>query len=193
MGYLLDEHVSPQVARLLRRRGIEAHALRDHEGGRLLQADDAELLRAALRAGLVFVTFDVHTVPEVLRFFAESGEEHGGVVLVSARSFPQDDVGGLAEALRQLHPELERRGTRNRVVFLERHPAGGSTASNVPRGVDASTAGAGSPSPQDGPPRPHGRQQGRGLNPASLLRLLLVETRGFEPPTPWLQRRRGDC
>jgi hypothetical protein len=131
VGYLLDEHVSPQVARLLRRRGIEAHALRDYEGGRLLQADDAEVLRAALRAGLVFVTFDVHTVPEVLRFFAEAGEEHGGVVLVSARSFRQDDVGGLAEALGQLHLGLTRRGTRNRVLFLERHPAGGSTASNA--------------------------------------------------------------
>jgi hypothetical protein len=123
VGYLLDEHISPQVGRLLRQRGVEAHALRDFEGGRLLQADDAEILRAALKAGLVFVTFDVHTVPEVLRSFAESGEEHGGVVLVSARSFRQDDVGGLAESLRQLRPLLEQAGTRNRVLFLERRPA----------------------------------------------------------------------
>jgi predicted nuclease of predicted toxin-antitoxin system len=32
VGYLLDEHVSPQVARLLRQRGIEAHALREFGG-----------------------------------------------------------------------------------------------------------------------------------------------------------------
>jgi hypothetical protein len=120
VGYLLDEHISPQVARLLRQRGIEAQALREFEDGRLLQAEDAEVLRAALRAGLVFVTFDVHTVPEVLRSFAESGEEHGGVVLVSARSFRQDDVGGLVEALGRLRALLEQVGPRNRVLFLER-------------------------------------------------------------------------
>ncbi len=120
MGYLLDEHISPQVARLLRQRGIEAHALREFEDGRLLQAEDAEILRAGLRAGLVFVTFDVHTVPEVLRSFAESGEEHAGVLLISARSFRQDDVGGLAEALGRLRPLLEQVGPRNRVLFLER-------------------------------------------------------------------------
>jgi predicted nuclease of predicted toxin-antitoxin system len=120
VGYLLDEHISPQVARLLRQRGIEAHALREFEDGRLLQAEDTEILRAALRAGLVFVTFDVHTVPEVLRSFAESGEEHAGVVLVSARSFRQDDVGGLVEALGRLRALLEQVGPRNRVLFLER-------------------------------------------------------------------------
>lgn len=83
-------------------------------------AEDAEILGAALRAGLVFVTFDVHTVPEVLRRFAESGEEHADVVLVSARSFRQDDVGGLAEALGRLRGLLEQVGPRNRVMFLER-------------------------------------------------------------------------
>jgi hypothetical protein len=62
----------------------------------------------------------VHTVPEVLRSFAESGEEHGGVVLVSARSFRQDDVGGLVEALGRLRALLEQVGPRNRVLFLER-------------------------------------------------------------------------
>jgi hypothetical protein len=62
----------------------------------------------------------VHTVPEVLRFFAESGEEHGGVVLVSAQSFRQDDVGGLVEALGRLRAPLEQVGLRNRVLFLER-------------------------------------------------------------------------
>ncbi len=45
------------------------------------------------------------------------------MVLVSARSFRQDDGGGLAEALWQLWPLLEQAGTRNRVVFLERHEA----------------------------------------------------------------------
>lgn len=120
MGYLLDEHISPQVARLLGQRGIVAHALREFGGGRLLRSEDAEILRAAFRAGLIFVTFDVHTVPEVLRFFAESGEEHGGVVLVSVRSFRQDDVGGLVEALAQLWPVMERGSPRNKVLFLER-------------------------------------------------------------------------
>ena len=62
----------------------------------------------------------MHTVPEVLRSFAESGEEHDAVVLVSARSFRQDDVGGLVDTLGRLRALLEQVGLRNRVLFLER-------------------------------------------------------------------------
>lgn len=120
MGYLLDEHFSPAVALGLCARQIEAQNLKDFSGGRYLAADDAEILIAARDAGLVFVTFDVHTVPVVLRSFAEAGVEHGGVVLVSARSFRQDDVGGLIAALERLHRRLQQEGSRNRVLFLTR-------------------------------------------------------------------------
>ncbi len=83
-----------------------------------MAADDAEILIAARDAGLVFVTFDVHTIPEVLRSFAEAGTEHGGVVLVSTRSFRQDDIGGLIASLERLHHKLQREGSRNRVLYL---------------------------------------------------------------------------
>ncbi len=122
MGYLLDEHFSPRVARALRERGIEAYALREFAGGRYLGAQDPEILEAAREAGLVFVSFDVHSIPRTLRQITEAGGEHGGVVLVSVRTFRQDNVGGLVEVLERLHRRLEREGSRNRVLFLSRQP-----------------------------------------------------------------------
>ncbi len=120
MAYLLDEHISPAVAGALRRAGIEAHALKEFRGGLLVGAGDVEIIRCALEAGLVFVTFDVHTIPPLLRYLADTGFRHGGVVLVSYRTFRQGDVRGLARALAKLHQSFDEDGGMDRVVFLAR-------------------------------------------------------------------------
>jgi predicted nuclease of predicted toxin-antitoxin system len=72
LRFLLDEHISPDVAIELRRAGIECQALR--EIARLGLSDESHL-RWAHENGYVFVTFD----RDFLRLSA-AGMAHRGVV-----------------------------------------------------------------------------------------------------------------
>ncbi len=76
---LTDEQASPAVAKQLKRRcrGIEIIAMRDWEDGNLMSASDEALLREARRQKLTVVTFDLRTIPALLRAWAEHGEDHG--------------------------------------------------------------------------------------------------------------------
>lgn len=115
---LLDEHVSPGVARLLRERGVDAVALRDWHRGQFLSLADDEVLRAAHQEQRTLVTFDVHSIPLVIRFFAESGIDHSGVVFVSVKTIGQGDVPGLARALERLVALQGDTALQNQVLFL---------------------------------------------------------------------------
>jgi glycosyltransferase A (GT-A) superfamily protein (DUF2064 family) len=119
---LLDEHVWPGVAELIRRTRPTAHieSLHHHAGGSLMNTDDAVLLGEARRGGWMLVTFDVNTIPVLLRDMAVSGQEHGGVIFISSKSFAQNDHAGLAEALGELWLTDPDADWTNRVVFLSR-------------------------------------------------------------------------
>lgn len=113
--FLLDEHLSPEVADLCPE-GV-ALALRDWRSGSMLGESDDRLLDEALKEGLILVTFDVATIPSLLQSMASAGEDHGGVVFVSSRSYVQNDVRGIAAALTALHQSLGAEDWRNRVVY----------------------------------------------------------------------------
>lgn len=116
--FLLDEHLSPEVAKLCQA-GV-AVALRDWLGGSMLGESDERLLGEAMADGLVLVTFDVATIPRLLQRMAIAGEDHGGVVFISSRSYSQNDVQGIATALQKLHASTSNDDGRNRVVFLRK-------------------------------------------------------------------------
>lgn len=119
--FLLDEHISPGVARLLREGGVEAIALREWRQGEYLSQPDEDILRAACLEGLTLVTFDVHSIPPVLRYMAESGIVHAGVVFISTKSIDQDDVSHLVTALERLVSAQGDMSLENQVLFLSRH------------------------------------------------------------------------
>lgn len=119
---LLDEHISPQVARGLRAsvRKIAVHALTEWGEGHLLGQDDSACLREAAERSLVFVTYDRRTIPPLLKVWMESGMDHAGVVFVDEKTISPADIGGLVRALAELARAAEDWDWMNRVVFLRR-------------------------------------------------------------------------
>ncbi len=77
------------------------------------------MLRAAAAEGLVLVTFDLRTIPVLLRDWAETGQHHAGVVLVGDQTLRPGDVGPLVRALAGLLTDVSADWT-DRVVFLRR-------------------------------------------------------------------------
>lgn len=117
---LLDEHIAPAVAAGLRRRNRSAvvHPMRDWENGAFLGQDDATCLRAAQRQGLTLVTYDLRTIPPLLKRWAEEKCSHGGVIFVDEKTISPADVGGLVRTLASLMREAGAGNWQDRVVFL---------------------------------------------------------------------------
>jgi hypothetical protein len=119
---LLDEQISPDVAEGLRGRHDKpvVLSLSEWEGGRFLgEADDVILSNAATQK-LTLVTYDRKTIPPVLKAWAESGRDHGGVVFVDNKTIPSSDFGGLIHSLRTLFQESAKWDWSNRICFLRR-------------------------------------------------------------------------
>ena len=122
LQFLLDEHISPVVARegAAKCRGLNMVALRYWRSGGFLGAEDRHILNEAKEEGLTLVTYDQKTIRPLLKEWAEAGREHGGVVFVDTKTIPPQDFGGLIEALCELWKSERRAEWVNRVVFLRR-------------------------------------------------------------------------
>ena len=120
LRFLLDEHVSPDVARGLRKRrpDIPVVSLQEFVGGSLLGAGDNVLLSAARVEGRVLVTYDRRTVWPLLREWYERGDHHAGVVFVSRSAYPSRDVGALIDALEALWGAQSVMDWTDRAVYL---------------------------------------------------------------------------
>ncbi|MGO9072913.1 MAG: hypothetical protein ACLQEI_01880, partial [Terriglobales bacterium] len=83
---LLDEHVSPDVAKGLRRRHhtMEIRYMVEWEDGYFLGQDDSACLREAAAQGLTLVTYDRRTIPPLLKIWAEEERMHGGEIVFSS-------------------------------------------------------------------------------------------------------------
>jgi hypothetical protein len=119
---LLDEHISPDVAKGLRRRKrtIEVRYMVEWENGHFLGREDSACLREAARRGLTLVTYDRRTIPLLLKTWAEEERTHGGVVFVDEKTISPADIGGLVWALTRLAIETRNLDWTNRIYFLRR-------------------------------------------------------------------------
>jgi hypothetical protein len=122
LNLLLDEHISPDVAKGLRRtaRKIIVLALAEWEDGSFLGQDDAACLRAAASQKLTLVTYDRRTIPPLLKSWAEAGLHHGGVIFGDEKTISPGDIGGLVRALAALAKESQTWDWSNRVCLLRR-------------------------------------------------------------------------
>ena len=119
---LLDEHISPEVGRGLARRisSITVHHMTNWENGDLVGQDDAARLELATRQSLTLVTYDRRTIPPLLKTWAESGRDHGGVIFIDEKTIAPSQIGTLVRALSSLYQETYKWDWTDRVCFLRR-------------------------------------------------------------------------
>ena len=105
MKYYLDEDLSPQIAELLRKRGVDS--LSAHEI-QMMQATDLEQLTFAAEKKRCFVTKNRDDFVQLtVQFFNDHRAHHG--VLIIPHSIPGDQVALIAKALAD---------------YAEKHPKG---------------------------------------------------------------------
>lgn len=97
MKYYLDEDLSPKIAEILRKGGIDAVSA--HEVG-MIQASDLEQLKYASSEQRCFVTKNRNDfIKLTVQFFNESSP-HSGVLIVP-HSYPGDQFNVIAAALKK--------------------------------------------------------------------------------------------
>lgn len=87
MRLLLDEHLAKVIAAELRLRGIDGLAVTEDPS--LIGLQDLALLRRAAVQKRAIVTYDVADFRTNVRELVMLEEGHSGVILLSARRFPQ--------------------------------------------------------------------------------------------------------
>ena len=107
LQFYLDENVPTEVARQLRRSGIDATSV--HDLGRLGD-DDRSHLERATALGRMLGTHD----QDFLRLAAE-GTHHAGIAFALQE---RSTIGGWVRALRFLHLQYDAAEVRNQVFFL---------------------------------------------------------------------------
>ena len=82
---LTDEQIDPDVAVAARKRcrGIQITTLFEWLDGHFVGASDEELLREASRQAMTLLSFDLKTIPPLLRAWGERGIDHGSSVDVA--------------------------------------------------------------------------------------------------------------
>lgn len=117
---LTDEQIAPGVAAAAKKRcrDIQIVPLFEWLDGHFIGTSDEEILKEAARQSMTLLTFDLKTIPPLLRSWGERGIDHGGVIFVDNKSFAQNDLNGIAKALVELwnlHGQLD---WKNRCFFL---------------------------------------------------------------------------
>lgn len=117
---LLDEHVSPKVARGLRQHSPEITVchISEWEQGAFLGQPDALCLQAAALQHLTLVSYDCRTIPPLLKAWAEEGRTHAGVIFVDEKTIAPSNIGSLVRALTELFNEAGDWDWTNRIRFL---------------------------------------------------------------------------
>ena len=107
MKVLLDEQLSPQIARLLRERGLDAQAIVERTD--LPHAPDHEVIEIASREQRAVMTNNVKDFRPLAAERIANGRGHAGLILHPAsRGRSRDATGTLAdaiEAVMRAHPD----------------------------------------------------------------------------------------
>jgi predicted nuclease of predicted toxin-antitoxin system len=117
-GLLLDEMLSGAIAEQLRSRGRDVRAVVEDRA--LVARPDEEILAAAAAGRRALVTANIKDFVPLDQRYKASGQTHAGLVLVSAKTFPQDRtfIGVVVGALDKLIEEDAI--SADAVVFLRR-------------------------------------------------------------------------
>jgi hypothetical protein len=69
---------------------------------------------------LTLVAYDRKTIPPLLKMWAETGHDHGGVIFVDDKTIPPSDMGGIIRGLQKIAQESTGWDWKNRICFLRR-------------------------------------------------------------------------
>lgn len=103
--FLLDEHISPDVAAGCRDRRVNVVSVSDRG---LLGADDLTVFRRAIGEGRILVTYNSGDYALLFGDMLKEFKSIPGVVFVDSRTIPVSDIGGLVKALARLADLMER-------------------------------------------------------------------------------------
>lgn len=107
MKALLDEHLSPLIARVLRERGLDVVAVAERTD--LIEASDREVVETSVHERRAVVTSDIKDFRPIAAERLADGRGHAGLILLSpSRSRSRAATGALAdaiEALMRAHPD----------------------------------------------------------------------------------------
>jgi predicted nuclease of predicted toxin-antitoxin system len=108
----LDEDVNPNLARLLRERGVDATCAREEDQ---LGKSDEEQLAFATERDRAIVTHNVGHFVELAREYAAQGRSHAGIILSA-----QLGLGELIRRLLRMRASINAPDPRDQVVWLSR-------------------------------------------------------------------------
>lgn len=103
--FLLDAHISPDVAAGCRARGLDVKALFEVTD---VDAEDESILRLAMAEGRIVVTYDNGDFARMLADAIRTDIGVPGVLFVSHRTIPASDFGGLVKALLKMAEKIAR-------------------------------------------------------------------------------------
>ncbi len=124
--FLLDEHLSPKVAEITKSLGanFDVKSVLKCEQGDLKGESDEFILNYCIEKSFVLVTFDVNTIPQILKSWFDIGKNHAGIVFVSTKTLRSSDSVSIAKGLIRIGNEksnkiLKDSEWQNQIIFLQ--------------------------------------------------------------------------
>lgn len=117
---LLDSHINKAAVAAIHSRcpGLEVVHIADWRGGTFRTAEDEVILAACIEEARAFVTYDLRTIPGLLRQWAAEERAHAGVIFIDRNAIAPNDAGALARALWKLVEETGETDMTNEVRYL---------------------------------------------------------------------------
>jgi len=117
---LFDVHVAKATVGALRKIApqVQAEHIAHWRSGALLHADDDEILSACRDEKRVFVTYDMATIPDLLRRRSSEERPHSGVIFADENTVRPNSPGEVASAVSALAKEIGNADTTNLIRFL---------------------------------------------------------------------------
>jgi hypothetical protein len=117
---LLDVHIAKAVIGALRKAAPHVHAehISQWRGGAFLRADDAEILAACHAEKRVFITYDMATIPDLLRRWMAEDRPHAGVVFADENTVRPNAPGEVASAIASFARDIGNADTTNLIRHL---------------------------------------------------------------------------
>jgi predicted nuclease of predicted toxin-antitoxin system len=117
---LLDVHIAKAALGALQKAAPQVHAehISQWRGGAFLRTEDAEILAACHAEKRVLVTYDLATIPDLLRRWMAEDRPHSGVVFADENTVKPNAPGEVASAIASLAKDIGNADTTNLVRHL---------------------------------------------------------------------------